>query len=153
MTSMQTTIKNRIAIKKTRKQALEEDDTSTTTRRGPKPRTNSYSVSHLLSDKESYFYLMKYGKTDVHKGGWSSCVEKRLAEINDTARKSLAKRFPETHCLFDIIFTKKFECQQDAYDYEQEFFREIEVEEFVKRLDGEYYDIPADTVNRILEKR
>ena len=45
---------------------------------------------------------------------------------------------------------KKFESQQDAYGYEQRFFGEIEVEEFVHRLDGEFYDIPSQTIDKIL---
>ncbi len=131
-----------------RKRGVLED--LTTTRRGPKPRRNGYSVNDLLSDKETYFYILRYGLTDVYKGGWSSCVKRRIAEINDTARRSLAIKFPDSHCIFDVIYTKKFESQQDAHDYEQRFFGEIEVEEFVRRLDGEFYDIPSQTIYKIL---
>ena len=94
--------------------------------------------------------MLQYGKTDVYKGGWSSCMKRRLSEINDTARRSLAIKFPDSHCIFDVIYTKKFESQQDAYDYEQRFFGEIEVEEFVHRLDGEFYDIPSQIIDKIL---
>ena len=119
-------------------------------RRGPTPRRNGYTVNPILSDEETYFYVLRYGETDVYKGGYATCVESRLAEINDTARRSLARKFPETHYLFNVIHTKRFETQQHAFNYEQNFFREIEVEEFVKRLDGEFYDIPNDTLHRIL---
>jgi hypothetical protein len=136
--------------RKRKRGALEEDDVPTTTRRGPRPRRIGYSVNDLLSDEETYFYLLQYGKTDVYKGGWSSCMKRRLSEINDTARRSLAIKFPDSHCIFDVIYTKKFESQQDAHDYEQRFFGEIEVEEFVRRLDGEFYDIPSQTIDKIL---
>ena len=94
--------------------------------------------------------MLQYGKTDVYKGGWSSCVQSRLTQINDTSRRSLAIKFPETHYLFDIIYMKRFESQQKAHEYEQRFFGEIEVEEFVRRLDGEFYDIPSQTIDKII---
>ena len=40
-----------------RKRGALED--SLTTRRGPKPRRIGYSVNDLLSDEETYFYLLK----------------------------------------------------------------------------------------------
>ena len=64
--------------KRTRSLELEEDDDPRTTRRGPKPRRNGYTVNRTLSDKETYFYILRYGLTDVYKAGWSSCLKKDL---------------------------------------------------------------------------
>ena len=122
------------------------------TRRGPTPRRNGYTVNPILSDEETYFYVLRYGETDVYKGGYATCVESRLAEINDTSRRSLARKFPETHYLFNVIHTKRFETEQEAYNYEQDFFRKIEQEESVTRLDGEYYEIERDTLRKILDE-
>ena len=33
-------------------------------------------------------------------------MKRRLSEINDTARRSLAIKFPDSHCIFDVIYMK-----------------------------------------------
>jgi hypothetical protein len=132
--------------KRKRSVSAEEDNV----KRGPKPRINGYTVKPVNSDQFAYFYIFQYGETDLYKGGWATIVDNRLKEINNTTIQALEKKFPETHEIFSCIYTKLFDSKSQAHEYEQNFFEKIELEDFVKRLDGEFYDIPNDTLHRIL---
>lgn len=121
--------------------------TTSTTRRGPKPRKNGYTISDVLERRPSYFYLLKYGKTQLYKGGRSNCVKTRLKQINNASIRAHAKMFPETHYVYECIYEQRFDSEDEAHAFEQSFFKNLE--KHTNNVDGEYYCIPSDLLTKI----
>jgi hypothetical protein len=116
------------------------------TKRGPPPRKKGYTVSSKSIDRVSWFYIMRWGNTDLYKFGYTSNISQRLKSINNTG--NIINKFDENYHLFHCIFKKEFKTEKEAYVFEQNVFNEVSLN-LCEHIDGEFYKIEFEKLKEV----